>query len=1108
MPDKPQIREIATIKGRKDITRGYIGPLLDPQDSVLRQQRFNYEIYEELLRDDQVKACLQQRRSAVTSSEYEVSPGGEKRIDKVAADFIRDLLETIGWDNIVDKQLFGIYYGYAVAECIWANDGGKITLSSLLVRKQRRFRFDWDMQPRLITWDNTLEGEILPPKKFWHYRTGADNDDEPYGLGLAHWLYWPVFFKREGMRSWLKFLEKFATPTAKGTYGPQASADEKARLKAALMAFGEDAAITIPEGVQIELLEVAKTGAADYSVLCDRMDAAIAKIILSQTMTTDNGSSRSQAEVHNGVKLEVVKADADLIDSSANRTWVRWLTDWNFPGAAYPKISRKLEVLEDLNARSIRDKTLGDMGFRLTAEKVVEVYGEGYYDPSTIKEEAGGKPPLVSVLGLGGTEALVGFLQQLSQMGLSRENAIATLITVFGISEIDAKAMMPEDKKEEPKKQSLLNSLFVGDSPTPKGSQPDPTAGDFAESVNFSAGGPNCNPAKSHLCVGRTGKGSCVSLRKKCKVPATGAVATASKYTGQKVKSTKTPAVQPVKTQIKLNQTELDSKRSDLESKYGKKLVADAEANVKKILTDADTSVYVRIGSSETLAAILGDRFRTSAELNITSHKIPHLPDKNYQDARNRVEAKTLGYDANTSAGDRPIYGYLGGKNMEGSAHNDASDAYGSIAVKLKSEVKGRTSFTGADSFKSGIASKLDDPSAASLASVTRFGYELDDKKVPSFLGSASQRAQKRQLQKAATAKGVDDLNDLAPTGNKYIEAQVHGKVTPDDIAEIHFRPRSTDDLPTAAIAKLAKDKGIDLYVDGKKINPDDLIPKPMRSQRLTELDDELTKALKSGDFGKLGDLAIKIDKDAKKVKLAPRETDKHLKLLYAESGYDGKPSVVNKAGIDKAAADGATLMVRGLDDSSGKFSQQFRTGDYYTGNGIYGNGTYVGHSGAIRNGVFTHGNDAASGKRAAADVIKNGYISSTTKNLRMALPSDAQVVTQSQLDQEIAEVKKGIETWAKTELSKLTQGNGSVDQAKRSEINKKAAALRKVLIGDYHKPPSSSGRFAVIRGHDAIALDMSYAKNTFMNLLNRSKVLVQDTDLSYADAMDKGASA
>jgi phage gp29-like protein len=104
-------------------------------------------------------------------------------------------------------------------------------------------------------------------------------------------------------------------------------------------------------------------------------------------MTTDSGSSRAQAEVHQDVKLDVIKADADLVCESFSDQVARWLTDWNFPGAAYPKVWREVSEPEDLKARADRDKVIYDMGFKPTQDYVDETYGEGF-EP----RQVGGQP--------------------------------------------------------------------------------------------------------------------------------------------------------------------------------------------------------------------------------------------------------------------------------------------------------------------------------------------------------------------------------------------------------------------------------------------------------------------------------------------------------------------------------------------------------------------------------------------------------------------------------------------------------------------------------------------------------------------------------------------
>lgn len=385
---KAELREVATTLDGRDITRGYVDPmrLLLPQDTVLMTRGGgNYDLYREVLRDDQVKTCFQQRVLAVTSREWEVEPGGSMRVDKKAAEFLKEQLQHIGWDSATEKMLYGVFYGHAVSECLYARDGNHVVLDQVKVRDRRRFGFDGAGRLRLLTFGQP-EGELLPDRKFWAFQTGADHDDEPYGLGLGHWLYWPTFFKRNGMKFWLIFLEKFGQPTATGKYPNNAGATEKTRLLQALRAIHTDSGIIVPEGMVIELLEAARSGTADYTALYDRMNAAISKVIVGQTMTADDGSSRAQASVHMDVRQDIVKADADLICDSFNRGPAHWLTGWNFTGAATPRVWRRLEEPEDLRLVATRDKTIFDMGFKPSLKYIGETYGGEW------EEKAGPQP--------------------------------------------------------------------------------------------------------------------------------------------------------------------------------------------------------------------------------------------------------------------------------------------------------------------------------------------------------------------------------------------------------------------------------------------------------------------------------------------------------------------------------------------------------------------------------------------------------------------------------------------------------------------------------------------------------------------------------------------
>lgn len=376
-PKLPQAdREIATIGQGRDITRGYLGPLLIPQDRLLNMRGDDLRVYENVLSEPQVQTVLQQRRNAIIQCEWRVDPASEARIDKKAADFVRQQLQKIGWDRVTGLMHYGVFYGYAVSEVIYGRDSSAVTLDAIKVRNRRRFRFDGEQGLRLLTYANMMPGEPCESPYFWHYATGSDNDDDPYGVGLAHWLYWPTLFKRNGLKFWMTYLEKFSMPTAVGTYGAAATPAERAALLGATMAVQTDSGIIIPEGMALTLLEAARSGSADYDTLQKAMDDAMAKVVLGQSTTSEGkGAGINKGEMQKDVRQDLVKADSDLICESFNLTIAKWLTAWNFSSAQPPRVYRVVEEPEDLDATSKRDTQIFQMGFKPSLKYITDTYG-------------------------------------------------------------------------------------------------------------------------------------------------------------------------------------------------------------------------------------------------------------------------------------------------------------------------------------------------------------------------------------------------------------------------------------------------------------------------------------------------------------------------------------------------------------------------------------------------------------------------------------------------------------------------------------------------------------------------------------------------------------
>jgi len=355
--------------------------ILQPTDSILAAKggAENLAIYRELLRDDQVASVWAQRRLALTRCETVVEPGGDDAASQAAAAELQAELDDLNWDDVTDKALYSVFYGWGVAEIMWKPDAGRVRFDRIIVRDRARFRFDRDGS--LYLWERGWR--LMPERKFWTVRAGGDNHDELYGLGLAHSLYWPVFFKRSDVKFWLIFLEKFGMPTAvaKLPLGKMAEAVEVQKATAMLRQIATDAGVVIPDDVVVELLEAARSGAADYGAMLSSMDAAISKIVVGQTMTTDNGSSLSQGQVHERVAQKIVEADSDLLCGSFNVGPVRWWLEYNalaFPGAKPPRVYRSTAPEADLNARAERDSKIIALGYEPDEGYILETYGPGW----------------------------------------------------------------------------------------------------------------------------------------------------------------------------------------------------------------------------------------------------------------------------------------------------------------------------------------------------------------------------------------------------------------------------------------------------------------------------------------------------------------------------------------------------------------------------------------------------------------------------------------------------------------------------------------------------------------------------------------------------------
>lgn len=384
---KPEINEIATIAKDIDLYAGWLNRLENP-DPVLRSEAAGkgLKLYDEIDRDSHAGSVLQTRILGVVGKDWSIVPAkspsragrpAATSQEKFVADFVTEVFEGCNFDQARAELLQAILYGYSVVEVLWkVRPDGRIGIGKLLGKHPRRFVFTPERELRLLTPQSMIDGEPVPARKFVVFTFG--DSDNPYGKGLGRRLWWPVWFKKNGIKFWMIFLDKFGMPTTVGKYPPGTLKEEQDRLLEAIDAIQTDTGIKIPDTMSIEFLEAARAGTVTHEALCEYMDRQISKAVLGQTASTEGTPGKLGNETaQNEVRQDILEADADLLDTVLNETLVRWIVDYNFAGVTdYPKIVTHAAARPDLKERiEIDSRLASDVGLPMGRQYFYETYG-------------------------------------------------------------------------------------------------------------------------------------------------------------------------------------------------------------------------------------------------------------------------------------------------------------------------------------------------------------------------------------------------------------------------------------------------------------------------------------------------------------------------------------------------------------------------------------------------------------------------------------------------------------------------------------------------------------------------------------------------------------
>ena len=155
---------------------------------------------------------------------------------------------------------------------------------------------------------------------------------KPTDLGLMANICGQLIWKRNAQQSWAEFTERFGMPLITATTNQTSPADIR-QLDEMLAALGESARAVLPDGTTIGVTPFAGSDAYKvYDQQIERINAEISKPITGGTMVTDDGSSRSQSEVHErNLDDKLSEADRRMITFVVNGQLMPLLNRFKHP---------------------------------------------------------------------------------------------------------------------------------------------------------------------------------------------------------------------------------------------------------------------------------------------------------------------------------------------------------------------------------------------------------------------------------------------------------------------------------------------------------------------------------------------------------------------------------------------------------------------------------------------------------------------------------------------------------------------------------------------------------------------------------------------------------
>lgn len=315
------------------------------------------EVYDDVMMDGHLTGVTGNRMLRTTNKKYIFS------INNVKDDNLSKFIEDKSWFEYTLENAFNsVYRGHSL---LWVKDWTKGEIKEieliprgLVVPEKNCLKHDYDSVTGI---DFRELNDILWYAQFYD-NVGLLEKAAPYTI-----------LKRHSWGSWDEFEELFGVPIRIAKIASQSEV-VKNEVADWLEQMGSAAYGVFPIGTEVDIKENSKSDS--FNVFYQKikaLDAELSKLVVHQTMTTENGASKAQGNVHENTLKELVYADEKKMLAFLNDVVVPAMRALGYKIPDNAKIS--VEQTKDSSEQIAIDGVLLSNGYILKKEYLEGVYG-------------------------------------------------------------------------------------------------------------------------------------------------------------------------------------------------------------------------------------------------------------------------------------------------------------------------------------------------------------------------------------------------------------------------------------------------------------------------------------------------------------------------------------------------------------------------------------------------------------------------------------------------------------------------------------------------------------------------------------------------------------